>query len=57
VNPTSRPYSKIAQAHWNRAESLIPSAATMRTSRLRAVPTSATSYLLLAAALLKKLSV
>ena len=56
VNPISRPYSKMAQPHWNRAESLIPSAATTSTIRLKAVPTRATSYLLLAAALLKKLS-
>jgi hypothetical protein len=29
-NPTSRPYSKMAQPHENRADSLIPSAATTR---------------------------
>ena len=43
VKPTSRPYSKMAQPHWNRADSLIPSAATTRTRMSNAEPTAATA--------------
>ncbi len=43
VKPTSSPYSKIAQPHWNRADSLTPSAATTSTMRSNAVPTAATA--------------
>ena len=54
--PTSRPYSKMAQPHENRADSLIPRAATTRTRMSNPLPTAATAYTLLAAELLKKVS-
>ena len=55
AKPTMSTYSKIAQPQLKRAESLMPRAATMSTRMSNTDPTRATSYLLLAAALLKKL--
>ena len=46
----------MAQPHENRAESLIPRAATIRTRMSNPLPTAATAYTLLAAELLKKVS-